>query len=118
MAGSGFDGDSAEPHSEEYWRALIARYWGMVTLVDKAVGTMMQALEDAGVADNTIVVYSSEHGDQLGEHNIIQKAVFYEQSGQGPDAHARPLADRRRDTRPRQVQPHRHRADAAGSGWG
>ena len=84
MAGSGFDGDSAEPHSEEYWRALIARYWGMVTLVDKAVGTMMQALEDAGVADNTIVVYSSEHGDQLGEHNIIQKAVFYEQSVKVP----------------------------------
>ena len=52
----------------------------MVTLVDRAVGTMLRALEDAGVADNTIVVYSSEHGDQLGEHNIIQKAVFYEQS--------------------------------------
>ena len=84
LAGSGFDGDSAEPHSEEYWRALIARYWGMVTLVDKAVGTMMQALEAAGVADNTIVVYSSEHGDQLGEHNIIQKAVFYEQSVKVP----------------------------------
>ena len=84
LAGSGFDGDSAEPLSEEYWRALIARYWGMVTLVDKAVGTMMQALEDAGVADNTIVVYSSEHGDQLGEHNVIQKAVFYEQSVKVP----------------------------------
>ena len=80
LAGLGFDGDSAEPASEEYWRALIARYWGMVTLVDRAVGTMLRALEDAGVADNTIVVYSSEHGDQLGEHNIIQKAVFYEQS--------------------------------------
>ena len=84
LAGSGFDGDSAEPAIEEYWRALIARYWGMVTLVDRAVGTMMRALEDAGVADNTIVVYSSEHGDQLGEHNIIQKAVFYEQSVRVP----------------------------------
>ncbi len=84
LAGSGFDGESAEPTSEEYWRALIARYWGMVTLVDRAVGTMMRALEDAGVADNTIVVYSSEHGDQLGEHNIIQKAVFYEQSVRVP----------------------------------
>ena len=84
LAGLGFDGDSAEPASEEYWRALIARYWGMVTLVDRAVGTMMRALEDAGVADDTIVVYSSEHGDQLGEHNIIQKAVFYEQSVRVP----------------------------------
>ena len=84
LAGQGFDGDSAEPLSEEYWRALIARYWGMVTLVDKAVGTMTRALEEAGVADNTIVVYSSEHGDQLGEHNVVQKAVFYEQSVKVP----------------------------------
>ena len=84
LAGNGFDDKSPTTSDEGYWRALIARYWGMVTLVDKAVGTMMKALEDAGVADNTIVVYSAEHGDQLGEHNIIQKAVFYEQSVKVP----------------------------------
>ena len=66
--------------TEKFWRETIARYWGMVTLVDKAVGNILQALEDEGIADNTIIVYSAEHGDQMGEHNIIQKAVFYEQS--------------------------------------
>ena len=84
LAGNGFDDKSPATSDEGYWRDLIARYWGMVTLVDKAVGTMMKALENAGVADNTIVVYSAEHGDQLGEHNIIQKAVFYEQSVKVP----------------------------------
>ena len=84
MAGYRFDEPSARTSDEKFWRALIARYWGLVTLVDKAVGTIMKALDDAGIADNTIVVYSSEHGDQLGEHNIIQKAVFYEQSVKVP----------------------------------
>ena len=84
LAGGGFDDESPRTSDEDYWRALIARYWGMVTLVDKAVGVMMKALDDAGIADNTIVVYSAEHGDQLGEHNIIQKAVFYEQSVKVP----------------------------------
>ena len=84
LAGSGFDDESPATSDEGYWRALLARYWGMVTMVDKAVGAMIKALDDVGVADNTIVVYSSEHGDQLGEHNIIQKAVFYEQSVKVP----------------------------------
>ena len=53
-------------------------------MVDRAVGRILRALDDAGIADRTIVVYSSEHGDQLGDHNIIQKAVFYEQSIRGP----------------------------------
>ena len=66
--------------TEKFWRETIARYWGMVTLVDKAVGNILQALEDEGIADNTIIVYSAEHGDQMGEHSIIQKAVYYEQS--------------------------------------
>ena len=78
--GFGMDAEPTGPYDEAYWRALIARYWGNVTLVDKTVGRVLQALEDAGVADRTIVVFSSEHGDQLGEHNIIGKGVLYEQS--------------------------------------
>ena len=59
---------------------MVARYWGLVTLVDGAVGRILGALDEAGVAGNTIVVYSSDHGDQLGDHHIIHKSVFYEQS--------------------------------------
>ena len=74
------DDDPAGPYDESYWRALIARYWGNVTLMDRGVGRILSALDEAGIADRTIVVFTSEHGDQLGEHNIIGKAVFYEQS--------------------------------------
>ena len=80
LLGDGMDDDPAGPYDESYWRALIARYWGNVTLMDRGVGRILSALDEAGIADRTIVVFTSEHGDQLGEHNIIGKAVFYEQS--------------------------------------
>ena len=74
----------ASEWNEEGWRRLIARYWGLVTLVDRAVGRILAALEESGTADNTVVVFTSEHGDQLGEHSVFQKAVFYEQSVKVP----------------------------------
>ncbi len=80
QSGAGFEPAPDGPLTEAFWREIRARYWGLVTLVDRAVGRILRALDDAGIADRTIVVYSSEHGDQLGDHNIIQKAVFYEQS--------------------------------------
>ncbi len=70
--------------NEDGWRRLIARYWGLVTLVDKAVGRILEALDESGAADNTVVAFTSEHGDQLGEHNIYQKSAFYEQSVKVP----------------------------------
>jgi choline-sulfatase len=42
-----------------------------------------------GLADDTVVVFTSEHGDQLGEHNIFLKSVFYEQSVRVPLLHGR-----------------------------
>ena len=94
QAGGGMDEEPGGPLDEAYWRALICRYWGLVTLVDRAVGRILLALDDAGIADNTVVVFSSEHGDQLGEHNIIQKGVFYEQSIRVPMLVRAPWIDR------------------------
>ncbi len=74
----------ADQWNEEGWRRLIARYWGLVTLVDNAVGRILAALDESGMADNTVVVFTSEHGDQLGQHNILQKSAFYEQSVKVP----------------------------------
>ena len=84
LLGDGMDDDPAGPYDELYWRSLIARYWGNVTLMDRAVGRVLSVLDEAGIADSTIVVFTSEHGDQLGEHNVIGKAVFYEQSVRVP----------------------------------
>jgi arylsulfatase A-like enzyme len=66
------------------WLRLRANYYGLVTLVDKAVGRVLAALEASGQAENTIVVYTSDHGDMLGDHALMQKGVFYEEAVRVP----------------------------------
>ena len=61
-------------------RHLIAWYYGMVTMVDDMVGRMMATLEELGMADNTLVVFNSDHGDNLGSHQLFNKQCLYEES--------------------------------------
>jgi arylsulfatase A-like enzyme len=77
-------GEGPRDLTEAGFREVQARYYGLVSLVDKSVGMMLDALEKSGQADRTIVVFSSEHGDQMGEHYIFQKVVMYEQSARVP----------------------------------
>src|SRR6185437_4231829 len=49
-------------------RDVEARYWGKVTLVDEMVGRIRKKLEDIGQAENTIIVYTSDHGEMMGAH--------------------------------------------------
>ena len=61
-------------------RNLIARYWGLVTQVDRSVGAILETLDNLGLAENTIVVYTSDHGDMMGAHNMVEKGVMYEEA--------------------------------------
>ncbi|MEZ4676556.1 MAG: sulfatase-like hydrolase/transferase [Caldilineaceae bacterium] len=51
-------------------------YWGLVHRVDIMIGQILQALADNGFADDTIIVYTSDHGDMQGEHGLWWKHVF------------------------------------------
>lgn len=66
--------------NEEDIRELIARYWGLVTQVDRSVGAILKTLEDLGLAENTIVVYTSDHGDMMGSHHMVEKSVMYQEA--------------------------------------
>ena len=66
--------------TEHDWRRLRANYYGLVSMVDNAYARIMRALEASGQADNTIVVYTSDHGDMCGDHCLMQKSNFYEGS--------------------------------------
>lgn len=80
MADYYMNGGMEELQTESDWREMRARYYGNVTLVDRAVGTILQSLEDNDLSDNTIVVFTSEHGDMLGDHGIYSKMMMYEEA--------------------------------------
>ena len=66
------------------YRRLIANYWGNVTHIDRAVGGILRALEELGLADNTIVVYTADHGEMLGAHSMHRKEIMYEEAAKVP----------------------------------
>ncbi len=66
------------------WRTLRAHYMANITLVDRMVGKITAALERAGVADNTVVVFTSEHGDMMGDHGMLEKRSFFEEASRVP----------------------------------
>jgi choline-sulfatase len=61
-----------------------AAYWGLVTSFDAMIGQIVSALEANDLADNTLIVYTSDHGDMVGEHGLWWKHVFYEESVKVP----------------------------------
>lgn len=67
------------PQSDAQLRELIANYYGMTSLIDHQVGRILAALQDEGLAGDTLVVYSADHGDWLGDHGLVLKGpMFYE----------------------------------------
>jgi arylsulfatase len=62
--------------SDEAFREMKAAYYGMVSQIDSQVGLLLDKLEEKGLADNTVVVFLSDHGEFLGDHGIPAKAPF------------------------------------------
>jgi len=70
--------------SGEEIRQLIARYWGLVSQVDRSVGAILDKLDSLGLTENTIVVFTSDHGDMMGAHHLVEKQVMFEESVRVP----------------------------------
>jgi arylsulfatase A-like enzyme len=61
-------------------RQIILHYLASISLVDDGVGRVLAALEETGQADNTIVLFTADHGEHLGNHGLIRKAsVHYDE---------------------------------------
>lgn len=69
---------------DEHRRRAIAAYYGMVNAVDEDIGRVLAALGDSGQADDTLVIYSSDHGDNLGNRGFWGKSNMYEDSAGVP----------------------------------
>ena len=57
----------------EKWQPCVARYYGMISQVDYNIGRILEALEQAGCSDNTLVIFTSDHGDLCGGHGMLDK---------------------------------------------
>lgn len=65
-------------------RRALAAYCGLVTELDQNLGVLLRALRQSAFAENTLVVYCSDHGDQAAEHGMWWKSAFYEGSARVP----------------------------------
>jgi len=68
----------------EIYRSYRWAYYRIVEWVDEQIGQILQALRETGQEENTLVVFSSDHGDMMGAHGLIAKNVFYEESARVP----------------------------------
>ncbi len=64
--------------SEAQNRVMKTYYYGKVSLIDDCIGRIINALEEKGMIGNTWIIFSSDHGEMLGDHGLIAKKVFYE----------------------------------------
>jgi choline-sulfatase len=69
---------------EEKLRRAIAAYFGLVSKIDHHIGELLAALAASGLADTTRVLYSSDHGDNLGTRRLWGKSTMYEESAGVP----------------------------------
>ena len=74
------DGSPRETTAEEdeVARRFIAYYWGLVTLIDDQVGAIVKALEQKGILDNTLVIFTSDHGEMMFDFGRLGKGNFTE----------------------------------------
>ena len=73
------DNQSPFAVTESEARAIIALTYGMITMIDDAIGRVMSQLSDLGLADNTVVIFTSDHGDYMGDHGLMLKLLLHYQ---------------------------------------
>jgi arylsulfatase A-like enzyme len=72
------------PRTEKVVRDQLAEYYGLITHMDVQIGRVLAALEASGRADDTLVVFTADHGLALGSHGLLGKQSVYEHSMGAP----------------------------------
>jgi arylsulfatase A-like enzyme len=58
------------------WQRVIAHYWGYCTYIDDQIQRVLDRLDGLGLAENTVVIYTTDHGDMLGSHRLFNKGFY------------------------------------------
>jgi arylsulfatase len=70
--------------TDEGWRKVKAYYYALVSHVDDQIGRVLRALAAHGAAEDTIVIFTSDHGEHLGDHGLIGKGAAYDSCARVP----------------------------------
>ncbi|MEX3015275.1 sulfatase [Gymnodinialimonas hymeniacidonis] len=81
MANGSDPRDNQNPFAvtEDEARAIIALTYGMITMIDDAIGRVLHQLEELGLAENTVVIFTTDHGDYMGDHGLMLKLLLHYQ---------------------------------------
>jgi arylsulfatase A-like enzyme len=70
----------ASAMTEDAVRHMRAAYYGLISEVDAHLGRVISYLKDSGQYDNTLIVFTCDHGEQLGDHHLLGKAGYFDES--------------------------------------
>jgi arylsulfatase A-like enzyme len=73
-------GDQVHYRNADQIRQMRSIYYGMVREIDDWIGVILDQLDELGIANKTLVVFTSDHGEMLGDHGLHSKMIFYEGS--------------------------------------
>jgi iduronate 2-sulfatase len=84
MAALGSRKDEQDRMTDDLRRQTLQAYLASISFLDSQVGRVLDALDKHGLADDTIVVFTSDHGYHMGEHGLYQKMSLFEESARVP----------------------------------
>jgi arylsulfatase len=71
--------DAMDRADDQVIQKVRAIHYGMINFIDDTIGKVMETLERLGIADDTVILFTSDHGDSMGAHGLIQKHnMFYD----------------------------------------
>lgn len=70
-------GFTSHLHTREALQKNMATYYGMISFMDEEIGKILEQLDELGIADNTLIVFSTDHGHFLGQHGLNAKGAFH-----------------------------------------
>lgn len=70
--------------TEQQYREVLAAYYGQISMIDHGIGRILDELEAQGLAENTIIVFTADHGDHAGQFGLFFKSTMYENSVRVP----------------------------------
>lgn len=77
---SGYYSSSVYPRDEKSMRQLRATYYGLITEVDENIGRIINLLKETDQYENTVIVFTSDHGAQLGDHYLLGQGPYFDQT--------------------------------------